>query len=197
MIAAGAIVDEADHLITKLAVLKNFLGHDAAEVARAGNQDALQPETGFPAPFEQLADELARAECERDVDDQKQRPDDARNLIRADGLLLWRRVIRVDVKCRDDPEDHRDDRADEDEEEVIDARAAAPQAIDALKVVGERHEHGDERHHRDVLFERRIAARDRDEAARESQEIRQSECGDCRASRPRRRRAPRAGVRTV
>ena len=73
---------------------------------------------------------------------------------------------------------HRDDGADEDEKEVVDARPAAPQAIDALEVVRERNEHGDERHHRDVLLERRIAARYRDEAARESQQIRQSECHD-------------------
>ncbi len=98
MIAAGAIVDEADHLIAELAVLKNLLGHDAAEVAGAGNQNALQPEAGFPAPFEQLADELARAERQRDVDDQEQRPDDARDLVRADGLLFRRRVVRVDVQ---------------------------------------------------------------------------------------------------
>ena len=68
-------------------MLKDFLGDDAAKVAGAGNQDALQPEAGFPAPLEQLADELARAERERDVDDEEQRPDDARDLIGADGLL--------------------------------------------------------------------------------------------------------------
>ena len=58
------------------------------------------------------------------------------------------------------PRIDRDDGADEDEEEVVDPRPAAPQAVDALEVVGERHEDGDERHHRDVLLERRIAARD-------------------------------------
>ena len=42
VIAAGAIVDEADDLIAELAVLKDLLGDDAAEVAGAGNQDALQ-----------------------------------------------------------------------------------------------------------------------------------------------------------
>ncbi len=98
VIAAGAIVDEADHLIAELAVLKNLLGDDAAEVAGAGNQDALQSEARFPAPLEHLAHELARSERQRDVDHQEQGPDDARDLIRADGLFLGRRVVRVDVQ---------------------------------------------------------------------------------------------------
>ena len=105
VIAARAIVDKSDHLIAELAVLENLLGDDAAEVAGAGNQDALQADAGFPAPLEHFADELARAERQRDVDDQEQGPDDARDLIRADGLLLWRRVVRVDVQRGDDAED--------------------------------------------------------------------------------------------
>ncbi len=159
-------------------MLKNLLGDDAAEVACAGNQDALQPEAGFPAPLEHLAHELARTERQRDVDHQEHRPDDARDLIRADGLLLGRCVVRVDVQRADDAENHRDDGADEDEEEVVDARPAAPQTVDTLKVVRERDEHGDERHDRDVLLERRKSSCNRDEPAREAQQVCQAECRD-------------------
>ena len=176
VIAARAIVDETDHLIAELAMLKNLLGDDAAEVACAGNQDALQPEAGFPAPLEHLADELARTERQSDVDHQEQGPDDARDLIRANRLLLGRCVVRVDVERADNPENHGDDGADEDEEEVVDARPAAPQAVHTLKVVRERDEHGDERHDRDVLLERRKSSCNRDEPAREAQQVCQAEC---------------------
>ena len=42
VIAAGAIVDEADDLIAELAVLEHAVGHHAAEIAGAGDEDALQ-----------------------------------------------------------------------------------------------------------------------------------------------------------
>ena len=64
VIAAGAIVDEADDLIAELAVLQDLLGDDAAQIAGAGDQDALEPDARLPAPLEQLAHELARAERE-------------------------------------------------------------------------------------------------------------------------------------
>ena len=54
VIAAGAIVDEADDLIAQLAMLKNFLGHHPPEIAGPGDQDALEADAGPPAPLEQL-----------------------------------------------------------------------------------------------------------------------------------------------
>src|SRR5687767_12734465 len=77
VIAAGAIVDKSDHLIPELAVLQNLLRDDAAEVACAGNQNALQAEAGFPPALEDLAHELARAKRQRDIKNQEHRPDDA------------------------------------------------------------------------------------------------------------------------
>ena len=120
VIAAGTIVDEANHLVAELSVLKDFLGHDPAQIAGARNQNALQPEPGFPAAFEQFAHELARAERQRDVDDQEHRPDDARHLVGADRLFFRRCVVRVHVERGDDAENDRHDSADEDQKEVVD-----------------------------------------------------------------------------
>ena len=61
---------------------------------------------------------------------------------------------------RDDAEDDGEDAADEDGEEIVDARAAAPQPVQALDLERERHQHADERQHVDVLAERREALRD-------------------------------------
>ncbi len=60
VIAAGAVVHEADHLVAELAVLQDAVGHHAAEVAGAGDQDPLQADAGAPAALEQLAHDLAR-----------------------------------------------------------------------------------------------------------------------------------------
>ena len=66
VIAAGAIVDEADDLVAELAVLQHAVGQHAAEIAGAGNQNALQPDAGAPPALEQLADRLARRVGEDD-----------------------------------------------------------------------------------------------------------------------------------
>ena len=58
VVAAGAIVDEADHLIAELAVLEHAVGDHAAQVAGAGDEDALQADAGAPPPLEQLAHAL-------------------------------------------------------------------------------------------------------------------------------------------
>ena len=60
VVAAGAVVDEADDLVAELAVLEHAVGDHAAEVAGAGNQDAAQADARQPAPLERFADELAR-----------------------------------------------------------------------------------------------------------------------------------------
>ncbi len=39
VVAAGAVVDEADHLVAELAVLEDAVGDHAAEVAGAGDED--------------------------------------------------------------------------------------------------------------------------------------------------------------
>ena len=196
VIAAGAIVDEADDLIAELAVLENLLGDDAAELAGAGNQNALEADARLPAPLEHLAHELARAERERDVDDEEQAPRRcARPDRRRPPAFLGRGVVGVEVQRADDAENDRHDGADEDEEEIVDARSAAPQAVDALEVIRQRHQHGDERHHRDILRERRIAAGDRDEPARKTDRDTRGRTRRCRGRHRRRRRAPPAGVR--
>ena len=55
VIAAGAIVDEADDLVAELAMLQDAVGNHAAEVAGARDEDPLEPDTGAPAALEQLA----------------------------------------------------------------------------------------------------------------------------------------------
>ena len=61
-------------------------------------------------------------------------------------------VVGLEVQRGDDAEHHGEDAADEDGEEVVDARAAAPQPVQALDVEGERHQDADERQHVDVLL---------------------------------------------
>ena len=63
----------------------------------------------------------------------------------------------------DDAEDHRQDAADEHGEEIVDARAAAPQPIEPLQMESQRHEHRDEGQDVDVLTERGDALGDRNE----------------------------------
>ena len=54
-----------------------------AEVAGAGNEDALQADAGAPAALEQLAHRFARGVGEDDVEDEEQRPDELRHLVGA------------------------------------------------------------------------------------------------------------------
>ncbi len=132
MIAARPVVDETDHLITELAMLKDFFGNHASQIPCAGNQDPLQADAGFPSPLENFPDQLARAERQHDVDDEEQRPDDAGDLIRADRLFLGRGVIRVHIQRGHDAENDCDNGTDENQEEVVHPGPAAAQAIDAL-----------------------------------------------------------------
>ena len=74
VIARGAVVEEADDLEAELAVLEDLVGDQPAEVAGAGDQDALQADAGPPAPLERLAHELARRVGESDVEDAGRAP---------------------------------------------------------------------------------------------------------------------------
>ena len=158
VIAAGAIVDEADDLIAELAVLEDAVGDHAAEIAGAGDQDALQADAGAPAALEQLAHRFARGVGEHHVEREEQPPDDLRDLVGALRPCRVGGVVGADVQRREDAEDHRQDAADQHGEEVVHARAAAAQPVDALQLEGERRQHGDERQHVQVLLERRVAA---------------------------------------
>ena len=62
VIAAGAVVDEPDDLEAQLAVLEDLVGDQPAEVAGAGDQDALEADAGAPAALERLR---ARARATR------------------------------------------------------------------------------------------------------------------------------------
>ena len=83
VIAAGAIVEEADDLEAELAVLEDLVGDQPPEVAGAGNQHALEADARPPAALERFAHELARGVREDDVEDQEQRPDRLRDLVDA------------------------------------------------------------------------------------------------------------------
>jgi hypothetical protein len=76
VIPACAIVNEPDHLISKLAVLQNAIGHHAPKIAGAGNEDALQPDAGAPSPLEEFAHRFARAVRKQNVQHQEKRPHD-------------------------------------------------------------------------------------------------------------------------
>ena len=83
VIAAGAIVDEADDLVAELAMLEDLVGDHPPEVARAGDENAPQPDAGGPAPLERLAHQLARQIAERDVEDQEDGPHPPRHFVGA------------------------------------------------------------------------------------------------------------------
>ena len=136
-------------------MLEDLVRDEPAELAGAGDQDPLQADAGAPAALERLAHQLARRERQQHVEDEEERPDQLRDLVRAAILQLVGDVVRLEVQRGDDAEHDGEDAADEDGEEVVDARAAAPQPVEALHVERERHQHADERQHVDVLAERR------------------------------------------
>ena len=91
-----------------------------------------------------------------------------------------RDVIGLEVQRADDPEDDSQDAADEHGEEVVYARAAAAQPVEALDLERDRHQHADERQHVDVLPERRLPLRDGNQFGDqrlEAEEVRQGERG--------------------
>ena len=152
-------------------MLENLVGDEAAELARAGDQNPLEADARAPAALEHLAHELARRERQRDVEDEEDAPDDLRHFEGAAILRGAGREVGLHVQRGDDAEDDGENAADEDGEEVVDARAAAPQAVEALQVEAERHQHGDERQHVDVLPQRRNALGDRNQAGVEPERV--------------------------
>ncbi len=174
VIAARAVVDEADDLQPEVPVLENAVGHEPAEFAGAGNQHPLQPDAGPPAAFERLPDQLARRERERDVQHEEHRPDELRHLEGAHLLQRVAHVVGLEIQRGPHAEHDGDDAADEHGEEVVHARTAAPKPVEALEVVGEDDEAGHERQHLDVALERRVALRD-GQAALEAQHVGQHE----------------------
>jgi hypothetical protein len=76
VIAAGAIVDESDHLIPELAVLEHAIGNHAAEIAGAGDENPLQPDPRPPAPLQELPHCFARGIGEHHRQHEKQSPHD-------------------------------------------------------------------------------------------------------------------------
>ena len=80
-----------------------------------------------------------------------------------------RRVVGLHVQRRDDAEDDREDAADEHGEEIVDARAAAAQPVEALELEA-RAATSTAMNGRtfEVLLERRHALGDRDQAASRS-----------------------------
>ena len=171
MVPAGAIVDEADDLVAHLAVAEDLVRDQAAQFARADDQDALEADARAPAALERLAHDLPRRVGEHDVQHQEQRPDDLGHLERAPVLHVGRHVVRLEVERGDHAEDDGDDAADEHREEVVDARTVPAQAVQALEVERHRHEHRHERQHDEVLLERRDALGDGDQVRFEPQHV--------------------------
>ncbi len=91
----------------------------------------------------------------------------------------WRSVAKYVCTYRvaDDAEHDREDAADEDGEEVVDARAAAAQPVETLQVEPERHEDRDERQDVDVLRPGGHAFRDGDQPAVEPDRVGDDERG--------------------
>src|SRR5688572_19089978 len=175
VVAAGPIVEKTDHLVAELAVLEDPIGDHPAQIAGAGDEDALEADAGAPAPFEQLTHALPGRVGEQHVQDEEKAPDQLRHLVRAACLCLFRGVVRLHVQGRHHAQHHRQDAADQHGEEIVDARAPPAQPIDALELEGHRRHHRDERHDVEVLLERGIPARHRDQSALEPDDIGQHE----------------------
>ena len=90
VVAAGLVVDEADHLVAELVVLEQLVDDHPAQLAGAGDEDALEADALAPAPLQRFADQLARGVGERDVDDEEEAPDQLRHLERAAVLQVRR-----------------------------------------------------------------------------------------------------------
>ena len=72
--AFGTVVDEADHLQAEFAVLEDAIDDEPAEVARAGDEHALEADAGAPAAFHPVAHGHAGQEREPDVEDRGTAP---------------------------------------------------------------------------------------------------------------------------
>ena len=79
-------------------------------------------------------------------------------------------MVRLRVQRDHDAGEHREQRADEDGEEIIDAGAPSPQPIQSLHVKRERHEDRDDRQRHQVLREGRLRFRDRHELGKRAAE---------------------------
>ena len=106
------------------------------------------------------------------------RPDQLRDLVGAAALDVVGDVVGLEIQRADHADDHREDAADQHVEEVVDARAAAPQAVEALQVEADRHDDGHERQHVEVLRQRRLALGDGEETGLEADEVGQHEGDD-------------------
>ena len=95
VVARGPVVEKADDLEAELAVLEQLVRDEPAQIARAGNQHALEPDAGTPPALECLTHELARGVGEDDVDGQEQQPDRAGDLVDALRLRVERDMRRV------------------------------------------------------------------------------------------------------
>jgi hypothetical protein len=176
VIAGGAIVDEADDLVAELAMFENLVGDQPPELARARDQDPLQSDAGLPPPLECKADGLARCEGEGDIQYEKDRPHRLRDFERAAIPHRVGHVVGLHVQRAEDAEDHRDHAADEHGEEIVDARAAAAQAIETLEPVRHRDERRHEwQHVRGVLMKGRQPFGDRDQTRLEAKDVRDDE----------------------
>ena len=82
-------------------------------------------------------------------------------------------VVDLVVQRPDEAENHREDAAHENREEVVHAGAAATQPVESLNVERERHEDAEQRQYVEVLAKRRLALCDRDEVGEPGLEAKQ------------------------
>ncbi len=134
-----------------------------------------RPDARHPAALQRFADELARQVAEHDVADEEDAPDEARDFEGADVALRFGRVVGLEVQRADRAQHDGENAADQDVEEIVDARAPAPQPIEALEVEADRHHQRDERQHPEVLLDRRLAARDLEQPGFKAQQVGQEE----------------------
>src|SRR5207249_449891 len=119
-------------LVAELAMFEDLVGDEAAEVAGARDEDLLEPDASTPPPLEDLPHQLSSRVGQDDVQDQEDCPHELGDLECAGLARDATGYIDLDVRCGQNAEDHRENAADEDREEVVHARSTAPQPVQAL-----------------------------------------------------------------
>ncbi len=153
------VVHEAGELEAELAVIEDPVRDHPAEIAGADDQHVLEADAGAPPAAQQVAHDLARHVREEHVQREEERQHRARDRM---VVVADRRVVDLHVQRDDDAGQHRQDRADEHREEVVHARAPAPEPVEALDMERERDEQRDDRQRDEILRERRLRLGDRD-----------------------------------
>ena len=156
---AGGVVDEPDRAEARLRVLEELVHHGAAQAAGADDEDVPHADAVPPGLLEIPADRGAPREHEEDVETEEEQQDEPR-------------VREAPVERREAREQQRGQpRRDEDREPLFDARAVAADLVEAVEVVDDRPQDGDQGKEAVVRGRVRNSLGDRDDLRPEAQKV--------------------------